>query len=129
MLRPLCANEVVEPREFHVEDLAIQEQQRVQRLVLRRCRDVVANGERREKRGDFRGAHLGGMPLAVEKDVSLDPVDVRLLGATAVVARPDGVTNPVEQLPFRRIGRGAFTKHGRRRESSGLDRRIPQWHR
>src|SRR3989442_1864705 len=73
----------------------IEEQQRAQRLVLGRGRDLLADGERREKGTDFRGAHLRRMPLPVEKDVALDPMDVRLLGAAAVVAGAAGLPRPV----------------------------------
>jgi hypothetical protein len=40
--------------------------------------------------------------LAVKEDVTLDPVDVRFLGAAAVVTRTNVLTNLVEQLSLRR---------------------------
>ena len=51
-----------------------------------------------EKAGDLGRAHLDGMALAVEQDVSADPRDVRLFGAAAVVARPHGCAHAVEEL-------------------------------
>src|SRR5262249_19219231 len=49
--------------------------------------------------------HLCGMSLAVEEDVALDPVDVRLLGAAAVVPGSEGVSHPIEQA-WLRVPRG-----------------------
>ena len=48
-----------------------------------------------------------------EEDVALDPVDVRLLGPRAVVACANRVTDMVEELRLRRLGRGGFAKDGR----------------
>jgi hypothetical protein len=55
------------------------------------------NGERRQERGDLGCAHLSWVTLAVEEDVPLDPVDVRLLGAAAVVSGADSIAHAVEQ--------------------------------
>jgi len=41
------------------------------------------------------------MTLAVEEDVALDPVDIGVLGASAVVAGLDGVVDPVEDAGLR----------------------------
>jgi len=45
------------------------------------------------------------MALAVEEDVALDPMDVRLLGAVAVVAGADGLADAIEEPRLRRLGR------------------------
>jgi hypothetical protein len=83
---PLGANDVVEPRKLDAEHLAVEKQQGAQGLVLGGGRDLVVNGERRQERGDLGGAQLGGVALAVEEDVALDPVDVRLLGSAAATS-------------------------------------------
>jgi len=69
-LRP---DHVVEPRQILLENVAIQEEERAQRLILRGCRHVAFDGERAEKLGDLRSAHLGWMALAVEEDEAADP--------------------------------------------------------
>src|SRR5712692_9628459 len=96
VLGPLGPDDVVEPRQLDAEHVAIQKQQGAQRLVLGRGRDFVLDRERGQELGDLGGAHLHGMALAVEKDVALDPVDVRFLGATAVVSRADSLSDAVE---------------------------------
>jgi len=45
------------------------------------------------------------MALAVEEDVPLDPVNIRFLGAPAVVASADGLPDAVEQPRRRRTDR------------------------
>ena len=77
--------------------LRVQEEQCAQRLVLGGRGDVTVHGERRQEPCDLRRAHLGRVPLAVKEDVSPDPADVCVLGAAAVVASADGVTDAVEQ--------------------------------
>ncbi len=54
----------------------MQEDERVERLVLRRGRHVPLHGEVRQERGDLRRAHLVRVLDAVEADVANDPVDV-----------------------------------------------------
>src|SRR5256885_6956529 len=81
------------------------EEQGAQRLVLRGRGDFPLDGEEREERGDFSGTHLGRMALAVEEDVALDPVDVRLFGAAAVVARADSFAHAVGEAGVRAAGR------------------------
>ena len=51
-------------------------------------------------------------------DVALDPMDVRLLGATAVVSGADGLADPVEKSRLRGAGRPGFTDGERRREAT-----------
>jgi hypothetical protein len=75
--------------------------------------NLPLNGERGQECGDFRGAHLRRMTLAVEEDVALDPVDIGLLGASAVVAGLDGVADAVEEAGLRRLRRVALLAHPR----------------
>ena len=71
------------------------------------------HGKRRQEGRDLSGAHLGGVPLAVEEDESPDPVDVGLLGSPTVVPGADGLADPVEK-PGRRGAGGlaSRTSHG-----------------
>jgi hypothetical protein len=41
----------------------------------------------------------------VEEDIPAYPPEVRVLGASAIVARPDGFTNTVEEARRGRVGR------------------------
>ena len=76
------------------------------------------NGKERQERGDLRGTHLGWVALAVEKDEPLDPMDVHLIGASAVVAGADGLADPVEKSWLWCAGRTGFTDGERRREGT-----------
>ena len=69
------------------------------------------------------GTHLGEVALAVEEDVALGPVDVRLLGAPAGAADLDGVADAVEEAGLRRLRRAAPLAH-RRDAAAGGQRRI-----
>jgi hypothetical protein len=62
-----------------VQHLVIEEEQRVQRLVLRRGRHAPAHSQIGEKCLDLRPAHLPRMPLAVEDDEAANPPEVSLL--------------------------------------------------
>ena len=64
-LRALRADESVEPRKVDVEDVAVQEEERGQGLVLGGCADPAAGREVAEEGGDFPGAEVEGMAPAV----------------------------------------------------------------
>jgi hypothetical protein len=81
-------SETVEPRQLDAEHVPIEEQQRTERLVLRRGAHAPILGQVREKSSDLGGPQHRGMTFVVKQDVSLDPEDVRLLGAAAHVPRP-----------------------------------------
>ena len=130
--RPPGPHHVVEPGHLLLEDLAIQEQQRAQCLILGRCGDVALDGEPAQIPGELGATHLGGMPLLVEEDVAPNPRDVGLLGSPAIVAGAHGIPDPVEQAPragrgwrwFPYNGRGAH--HGIRRWLSRNTHRLDQ---
>jgi hypothetical protein len=112
----LGAYDAIEPREVHLQHVAVQEQQRAQGLVLGRGRDVAIDSQRGQEPRDLRGAHLGGVALVVEEDIALDPPDIGVFGSVAVVAGLDGATDPVEEPRLGRRGPGA------RKQSSHLIR-------
>jgi hypothetical protein len=64
------------------------------------------------------------MALAVEEDVALGPVEVRLLGAPAVVAGLDGVADAVEEAGLRRLRRAALLAHPRDAAAGGQRRMV-----
>jgi hypothetical protein len=53
-----------------VQDVAVEEQERAQRLVLGGGGNLALDGEGAEEARDLGGAHLGGMALVVEEDSS-----------------------------------------------------------
>ena len=110
---PLGPDDLVEPGQVDAEHLAVEKEQGAQGLVLGGGGDLPLNSERGQECGDFRGAHFRRMTLAVEEYVALDPVDIGLLSASAVVAGLDGVADAVEEAGLRRLRRAALLGHRR----------------
>ena len=129
VLRAFGPDQVIEPWQLDAENLSIEEEQRIEGLVLRGRRDSLTNREHRQKGRDFHGAHLAGMALAMEEDVALDPVDVRLFGPTAIVACTNRVTDAVEELGLRRLRCPGLAKEGRGRQALGGDTVSDRSHR
>jgi len=77
-------------------------------LILGGGRDLVLHGQRHQEARNLAGAHLGGVPLAVEEDEPPDPVDVGFLGPPTVVPGADGLPDPVEEAGPGRSGRAWF---------------------
>jgi len=94
-----------------LQDLAIEEEQRAQRLVLRGRRDVALDGQGTQEPRDLGRAHLGGVTLVVKEDVAADPSDVGLLGAGAAVAGAQRRPHAIQQA---RRGRSRRLRHGAR---------------
>src|SRR5437667_2093573 len=94
---PPGPHDVVEPGHLLLKNLAIEEEQGAQRLILGGRGDVPLDGQRAQIPRELRGAHLGGMTLPVEEDLAPYPGDVGLFGPPAIVTGTDGVANPVEK--------------------------------
>src|SRR6266567_8275370 len=77
---PSGARHALEPFEFPVQDVAVEEHERSQRLVLGRGADAAARGEVREVAGDLALSHLVWVAFAVMEDELPHPADVGLLG-------------------------------------------------
>ena len=77
----------VEFTEVEAEHVAVEEEDRAQRLVLRAGGNAVVDGQVGEERLDIGGAEGGGVLEAVggavEADEALDPPGVAVLGAAA----------------------------------------------
>lgn len=71
VVRAPGADEVVEPGQVLIEHLPVEEQPRPERLILGGGGDPPVDDQRGEELGDLRGPHLGGVALAMEKDVRL----------------------------------------------------------
>jgi hypothetical protein len=85
--RSLGADYVAEDSDLLSEHL-VQEDQRAERLVLRRRADVPAHGQVRQEGLDLFRAQLGRMAQLVEEDLLPYPLHVSLFGAWAVLAHP-----------------------------------------
>jgi hypothetical protein len=79
------------------EDVAVEEEEGGQRLVLRRGCHPARGGQVGEKGPDLVNAHLLRMPLAVVEHVPTNPSRVRLFGAAAEVPQTAGLPHLVEQ--------------------------------
>jgi hypothetical protein len=97
MLRPLCALNAFDPRLVLFQYFAIKEEDGVQRLILRGRGDIAADGEVAEEGAQVIGAQLAGMALAMEEDVTANPLQIGLLGSDAVVLDTDDVAHLIEQ--------------------------------
>ncbi len=83
--------------ELSFQHVAVEEDERAQRLILRRCRHALLDRERRQELPDFLGPHRLRMALAVINDEPAHPVDIRLLRAPAPVPDTQGIADLIEQ--------------------------------
>ena len=90
--------DAVEPRQVPLCDLLVKKEQGGEGLILGCRGNPVCNRQMSQKRLDLRTIHLLRVALAVEIDEALDPVDVRVFRAQAVlfVAQlvPDAIQHP-----------------------------------
>ena len=123
----LRAHHVVQPRQLHPQHLAVQEQQRRQRLVLGRGRHVPLRRQVRQEGRHLRFTHFTRVSLAVEHDETQHPVRVRAPGAGAVVPGLNRCTHLVEQpgLAGRPWGGFGGVVHGLHRARAGPRRGGP----
>ncbi len=89
--------------QLDVQDIAVQEQQSVENLVLGGGRNIALLREVGEKGFDLRRAHLcevAGETLfhVIEEAIALRPMDIGFLGGIGIVLEADGVTQLVEQF-------------------------------
>ncbi len=98
------------------EHVAVEEQERTQRLVLRRGRDLTIHGEMGEELPDFFYSHLRWVTLPVEEDEAPDPVRVSLLGAQAQVSEARDGADAFEESGLLHVDKRASQKSV---ESSG----------
>jgi hypothetical protein len=97
-LRPLGTDHRRQPRQVDLEHVAIEEQDRCQRLVLRRRGNLAGYSERGQKLLDFRRSHRSRMTAVVEPDEATNPVQVCLLGPIAHVTSTDLEFHLIKQL-------------------------------
>ena len=84
-----------------VQHVAVEEEQRAERLGLRRGADVLGDRQVRDEGVDLGLRHVRRVAEPVEADVPPHPEAVGLLGAAAVVARPQGALQLIDELGHR----------------------------
>jgi hypothetical protein len=90
----------------HAQDFAIQEDECIQGLVLRRCGHAPIDSEMRQESLDLGSSKHARMTLLVEQDEPPNPLRVRMLRARAVVTEPNRNPDLVEEARARaRFGR------------------------
>jgi hypothetical protein len=94
-LADLRPPDLLEPRQLEVDDFTIEEQQRMQRLAMRRRRDLALGGERSEEPLDLGAADFARMTYAGPSDEEPNPSHMGLLGAQAAVHVPDALAHLV----------------------------------
>ena len=97
--RALGAREAVDPWHLSLQYVPVQKENRAQRLVLGRRRDATIDGESFDEGPDPIRAGFPGIPAAEEQPVAADPMQIRLLGPAAVVARPQHRTHSIREPP------------------------------
>ena len=84
-----------------VQHVAVEEEERAERLGLRRGADVLGDRQVRDEGVDLGLRHVRRVTEPVEADVPPHPEAVVLLGAAAVVARPQGALQLVDEFGHR----------------------------
>ena len=102
-VRPLRPSEVSDVRENNPQDVRIEEQNPRERLILRRCRNLLLAGQMTKERLDLVRAELGRMPASVKDDESPNPSRVSLGGPRAKPTHTNHVTNTVEESRGRHV--------------------------
>jgi hypothetical protein len=80
-----------------VQHLLVEEEQRVERLILRGSRDVGFKCKVAEKLSNLVGTHLGRVTFTMKQDVTSNPANVGVLGPWAVVFHTDGLPDLIQQ--------------------------------
>ena len=88
--------DLLEPTDLVLEHFLVEEKQCAERLVLSRSRNVHVSREVREELRYFLFRHFSGMTFAMEKYKALNPINVSLLGATAVMFDANDIAHLVE---------------------------------
>jgi hypothetical protein len=92
------ADEVGGEFDFLVENVAIQEDDGAEGLVLGGGGEAALGGEVGDEGLDFGDAHVFGMAFIVEEDVAANPVYVGLFGAVGVMLDANGVADLFEEF-------------------------------
>ena len=81
-----------------LQHLPVKKQQRVERLVLGRSRDFLVHRQVGKERAHMLGIQFFWVPLAVIKDIALNPGAIRFLGAQAEMPEASNIAHLIQQL-------------------------------
>src|SRR3989442_8028813 len=85
------------------EDVTIEEDQCLQRDILRRSRYLSLHCKRDQKSADFWSAHVRRVALVMEEDKALGPLYIRLFRSDAHVFEAEDMPHLIEQFWFHSI--------------------------
>jgi hypothetical protein len=80
--------ELFKPRQIVAQNFAVKKQQSGKRLILRRSRNLIFNGEMRQKRFNLRRAHLIRIYDVMKTDIMAYPINVSFLSFVTVMPHP-----------------------------------------
>ncbi len=89
-----------QPTDFILQHFLVKKEQCAQRLILGGSSHVEIAREVSEKFRDFLLCHFRRMPFVVVNNEPLNPIDVSLLGANAIMLASNDVADQVEQFRF-----------------------------
>jgi hypothetical protein len=115
--RPFSAHGLQVELERLCEDVAVQEEQGAEGLVLGGGGAVLVTGEVGKEGFDFYLTHMARVPFAVEEDEASHPVQVLAFGAQRVMFAAQGVARPIEQADLGRWWGGLHCQLDEARES------------
>ena len=101
------------------DDATVEEEERGERLGLRRGAHALVDRQMRDEGVDLGRGHVDRVTDAVEADEAAHPEAVCLLGAAAVVTRAQGGAHLVHQLGHGRVLHGWSKCGGRRLRFNG----------
>ena len=87
---------LLQPADLVLEHLFVEKKQRAQRLILGGSRDVAMARQMSKELRYLLFRHFGRMAFVVVNNEPLDPVDVCLLRANAVMLSPNYVAHLIE---------------------------------
>lgn len=95
--QPLDASQAAELANLQLQHVAIQKEDRIERLGLGRSRNVTPRGQVIDEGGDSFRADIPRMPLLVKENVVPDPVPIGFFGTPAEMASSADQRNLIHQ--------------------------------
>jgi hypothetical protein len=115
-----------------LQHLAVEKQERIERLVLRAGRNTALRRQIAQKLFDLRGAHSARVPHPVKQDETPCPLHVAILGAAGIMPHTQQQAQLIEHA--RRPRPGEFAQSGahhafveQRQRRAGLGQRLQRF--
>jgi hypothetical protein len=83
--------------QLNVQDMAIEENQSIESLVLSSGRDLAILGQVRKKSFNLSNTDFCRMAFVVEDGIALCPMDIRFFGGMRIVFETDGIVPLVKK--------------------------------